>query len=933
MPDLRTRLAAAVAPRYVVDRELATGGMGIVFLGRDPVLGREVAIKVLPPERATAIAVERFLREARLLARLTHPHIVSILEAQRSNDLLWLVMPRIEGGTLADRLTTGPLPASDVRRLGMDLLSALEHAHRHGVVHRDIKPANIFMQSSRGLLADFGVAMLDTAQDDSLTAPGQPVGTLRYMAPEQAATGEVTERTDLYALGVTLYEAATGRRWQLADSTDSGTWRALPKRLRHALRGALQADPARRWSTAEKFRIALAAGRRRGVPAVVVAGVSLVALAGIIAARRVLAVRGDANPSAGHRRAALVVLPFTGIDTIGARLAAYTSEQLENAAIPAGVLPAFRVRNMDTTAALRVADNVVVGRIKDDTLELSVFDSAHAGIFRVPRGGGDVAVWARATADSIVRRYFVRQLTDFRQVGAFPNARAEEAYRAGQELFQRGDWANAEQQFAEAEGLDSLMFRAAWSRLLARRWQRLPFEADMARLATRFPPPLDELARLELEPDLEKRIAGLDSLARAYPYYSTVREMQANELFHRGPLVGRPLREGVDSFRSLAEHFPDLDQPTTYTQTVWGLVRLGDKDLAAAQFARRKVVALPGDPWTDMLWLAVKGRFQRWLAAPARDFMLWRADSSTVATLQQAVRLGLEVDDPFDQLAIGTALARHKGTSDSLRASAFATEATALLLLGRPNAALARLDSGAALVRGNSSYRLESAEWRVLLPLLPGAAIDIGEAERARGRSALRAVPPTDSLFWPRAAWALAVDAIERGDRRDRDSLLTLLQARSATPAVADLTAVARAIALGKAGNPDSALALSRRIHRVPDESAAGVRGPLVRALVYLHRGDWQLQRGNLRGAESEWLWHENNDVQGWPSREPEEGELDAGLSAVARLLRAENLMHLDRMQEACDMLQRVETLWSNAEPPFTALRARAAAARRRCLA
>ncbi|HEY8062605.1 MAG TPA: protein kinase, partial [Gemmatimonadales bacterium] len=104
MHDLRDRLAAALAPRYIVDRELAAGGMGVVFLGRDPVLGREVAIKVLPPEHATAIAVERFLREARLLARLAHPHIVTILEANQQGGLLWFVMPLIEGDTLAARL-------------------------------------------------------------------------------------------------------------------------------------------------------------------------------------------------------------------------------------------------------------------------------------------------------------------------------------------------------------------------------------------------------------------------------------------------------------------------------------------------------------------------------------------------------------------------------------------------------------------------------------------------------------------------------------------------------------------------------------------------------------------------------------------------------------------------------------------------------------
>jgi tetratricopeptide (TPR) repeat protein len=938
MLDLRDRLAAAVAPRYIVDRELAAGGMGVVFLGHDPTLGREVAIKVLPPEHATAIAVERFLREARLLARLAHPHIVTILEAHQAGELLWFVMPRIEGDTLADRLAKGPLAAGEVRRLGMDLLSALEHAHRHGVIHRDIKPANIFLQSSRGLLADFGIAQLDSSAGESLTAANQRVGTPRYMAPEQLSTGEVTERSDLYALGATLYEAASGARWKPMEAGDSRTWRVVPKRLRSALRGVLHADPAKRWPTAEAFRLELAASRRRGVPWVVLATATILAVVGFVMGRRLFAAHAVPGLSHGQRKAALVVLPFeggtAGLDTNLARL---TSFQLEAAPIPSGVFPASRIKGMDRDAAFRIAQHVVEGSIaahgdQADVLLLTIYDSAGRGTsLRVPSNGADAAVWGRAVADTIVSRLFQQELVEFRQMGASPKLDALTAYESAQELFQHGDWSAAERKFADAEAIDPRLFQASWGRLLARQWQRKPFEADMARLAERFPPPLDELARIQLEPDIERRLARYDSLALKYPNYATVREMQANELFGRGPLAGRPLREGIDSFRSLAQHFPSLDEATTYTQTVWGLVRLGDRGLAVEQYARRKTKALSDDLWTNMLWLAIKGRFQRWLAAPARDFMLWRADSSLIAMLHQAVRLGLEVDDPLDQLAIGAALERHRGTTDSLKASALAAQATALLLLGRPAAALARLDSGAALVPGNGGYRLQLAEWRVLLPLLPGAPIAIAARERDAGRRQLRQVEPADSLLWPRAAWALAIDAVERGDGHGRDSLLTLLRARSAVLGVADLVMFADALVLGTAGRVDSALALSRRIYRIPSESEASVRGPLVRALMYLHRGAWQQLRGNPSGAESEWLWHENNDVQGWPSRDPEEGELDAALSAVARLLRAENLLKLDRRSQACAFFERVHKLWTDAEAAFGMLQARVAKGQRQC--
>jgi hypothetical protein len=332
-----------------------------------------------------------------------------------------------------------------------------------------------------------------------------------------------------------------------------------------------------------------------------------------------------------------------------------------------------------------------------------------------------------------------------------------------------------------------------------------------------------------------------------------------------------------------------------------------------------------------MLWLAMKGRFQRWLAAPARDFMLWRADSGDIATLRRAVRLGLEVDDPQDQLAIGAALARREPSTDSMRASAYAAQATALLLLGRPTAALARLDSGARRVPGNRSYGLQVAEWRVLLPLLPGAPVDVPASEREAGRTQLRGVPARDSVLWPRAAWALTIDAIAAGDGPGRDSLLARLRLRASQPGVADLVAFADAIAAGAAGDPSRALAASQRIFHIPSESESAVRGSLTRALIYLHRGDWQLQLNNRAAAESEWIWHENNDVRGWPSGEPEEGEMDAALSAAARLRRGENLLLLDRAVEGCALLHRVLVLWSGAEPGIQPLRRRADAAVARC--
>ena len=933
MPDLQDRLAAALAPRYTVDRELAAGGMGTVFLGHDTTLGREVAIKVLPPERATAVGVERFKREAHLLAQLAHPNIVPIFEAQYTNDLLWFVMPHVRGETLAQRLAAGPLPPEHVRRIGVDLLAALEYAHTQDVVHRDVKPSNIFLEGDRALLADFGIARTESTLADTLTGTDQVVGTLRYMSPEQRAGCDATARSDIYAVGVTLREAATGKRWEPADSLSSRAWRALPSSLTRAIRGAVRTDPADRWPDAATFRRELAGASRWSWHSI--------ALVAAAAAITLIAVASTRNPFGSPRpmlrRAALIILPFKGTsNSLGVQLARYASQLIEFS--PIRVIPGTRVERITLDSALSVAEHVVTGSFvahdgKVDALEAQVLDSAGTAVhlLRVPGDPADPASWGRDVADALVERLFPTELTEFRQLtGTEPNKRALDAYREGQLLFQNGRWHESEAKFTEAEQADSNMLRATWQKLIARQWQSLPFMGELALLATRadrMREPFPRLLRAQLEPDLDRRLALYDSLVREYPNYAMVRQMAANELFSRGPLVGRPLQLGIEAFQQSARDIPDLDQPNTYTQTVWGAVRLGEERLAREQLRLRR--APPGDPWANILWLAVNGRFQRWVAVPMRQWMLFRADSSDIAALHRAVRMGLDVDDPWDQDAIGRFLERH-AASNQERENALAAQSTALLLVGRPLAALRQLDEGASYARAGDGYRLQRGEWRVLLPLLPEAPIALPSSVRDSGRALLRAVPPGDSL-WPRAAWALTVDAIARHRDRERDSLQSLLHSRVNSPWIQDLATYTDAIALGAMGKFDSALALSRRIHQMPNDAEVGLRGPLVRAVVYLHRGSWRRSVGDSTGAETEWLWHENNDIAGRAQGEPEQGEMDAALSGVARLLRAENLPALDRRAEGCALLSRVATLWRDAEPSMQSLQSRVAAERAKC--
>ncbi len=213
MTDLRRRLAGALGSRYQVQEELGEGGMAVVFRARDLKHGRQVAVKVLRPEVASLIGPSRFLQEIRIAANLQHPHIVALHDSGEADGLLYYVMPYVEGPTLRQRITNGPLKLTLAARLLREMAGALEYAHRHGVVHRDIKPDNVLLAEGHVAVADFGIAKALSGARNSAesTAPGFLIGTPKYMAPEQIGGGEVDQKTDVYALGVVGYEMLTGR--------------------------------------------------------------------------------------------------------------------------------------------------------------------------------------------------------------------------------------------------------------------------------------------------------------------------------------------------------------------------------------------------------------------------------------------------------------------------------------------------------------------------------------------------------------------------------------------------------------------------------------------------------------------------------------------------------------------------------------------------
>ncbi|MEM8998613.1 MAG: serine/threonine-protein kinase [Acidobacteriota bacterium] len=201
-----------LAGRYELVREIGRGGRGVVYRAKDPVLGRDVAVKLVPPLSLEAGAEERFAREARLVAGMDHPAIVPVHDFGRHDDTLFFVMPLVEGQTLRQLQDTSPPSLGEVIGLGIQVADALEYSHNRGVVHRDIKPENVMTERAakrlRARVMDFGLAHQESSQ--RLTRTGNLPGTLSYLSPEQVAGTGVDGRADLYSLGVVLYECLLG---------------------------------------------------------------------------------------------------------------------------------------------------------------------------------------------------------------------------------------------------------------------------------------------------------------------------------------------------------------------------------------------------------------------------------------------------------------------------------------------------------------------------------------------------------------------------------------------------------------------------------------------------------------------------------------------------------------------------------------------------
>lgn len=946
--SLLERLRKALAGQYEVERELAAGGMGSIFLARDPRLERPVAVKILRPELATARAAERFLREARILARLSHPNVVPVHSAGEAEGLFYYVMDYVEGETLAARLERGVLSEGEAVKLGADLLAALEASHAHDIVHRDVKPANIFLVADRALLGDFGIAKpLDEAS--GLTAAGDLVGTPSYMAPEQLE-GEVTPRTDLYAAGMVLYEALTGRHWSVLTPRAEADWSGIPRQLVLVLKRALAWSPANRWEDAAAFRAALT---RRAVPVArgrsllqaAAAAVLLVAVAwGVY---RIAQPWVTPSPSAAEAIRDLALFPIEivpGWDAAidGADLARLVARQLGRAPgvslVPTIVSFAWwdsasqqpsPTPERDAGEALRArytAQATLYVLDGSRHLELDVFDSEGEpvpGPRRIDLSGTAIP----ELSDSLTLRLLGILLGEKLPAPGrmTTDAQALIEFLHGERAFERGAWRDAVRFYEQAVARDSGFVLAWWH--LANAWRSLgepgPYPKDFRPLHEKYGAELGSVDSLlmaaQLAPAGEERLRLYGQARHLGPLDYFAAYLCGEELFNRGPLWGMPLDSAVSVLETAAELNPYW--ASAYLHVIWADIRLGRAAEARGALERfPQVAAAPEEGWlyppelVELAWTvrfvpgAIPQVLQRVLAHPTFGSHEWLAILS---------RLSGAFELPEMELELGRALAERAAPVREFRASAHVAQGLGLMGLGRGGAALLHFDSAAALF-GTREASLQAAEWRVLPNALglPGA----DPAELSRGRQQLEALVADDALG-ARAAWALAMDAYAGGDTSAARSWTG--QVRRARGAV-EATRLAEFLqAMGEAqrGRFRAAIAVSQPLLafqpvtiqlRGGTSEPTGFGDPFARAALHLKRGEWYAQLGEWQAAEREWLWYEAVDISGFPGIElPQAGEIDWVLGNYGRYRRGMSELRRGEHEAACRHLGRFVELWA----------------------
>jgi len=889
MASLLERLQDALAPEYELERELGGGGMGVVFLARDAALDRRVAVKVIRPELATARATERFLREAKLLAQLKHPNIMPVHRAGEAAGFAYYVMDYCEGETLENRFARGPLSHEEAVRVGREMMDGLDAVHRAGLIHRDIKPSNVFLVDRRAVLGDFGLAL---AADVGTTAPTEPqgfVGTPGYTPPEQGLGGAVTPRTDLYAVGMVLYEALTGRRWVVPEPGGPADWSGIPRPLRHALRRALAWSPERRWRDATSFRRAWVAGVRRRAwgPAL---GLGTLMAAAIGAwmlwpsstdeARRVR-VRSFESRVAGR--------PFLG-DSLARLLAAGLSGSPDYVVVGPGDRTGRAA--VELRGAVRAADGVLCAgaQLRPRTENLVAFTDVCA-----PGPG------AMALADSLARFAMVALWTGDEPLladlpgSALPHTALGVAeWAVAERLFNQGRWEEAFKAYLAAERADTSCALCLWRVYFAENWMSLGHDDDrkqrlLAHIEV-YPPRYRTVMRASVLPMAER----LDTLRRATELYRDfffAWWFYGEEQFHRAPLTGRWRREALESFIRATGLSPAFAPGWEHLAFV--AIAEGDSTVAAHALAEwaQAMGGPPRGPYESALWAQLESAFGwRFTAVANAEEVtrkaLLRPEVRTFPDLPAGARHLPMLDVPRGAVWLGRRFAEIQD-QPHLHRSGLLAQVFGYTALGRPDSARAGLDA--------------------LLSMFPERELAQFAAE-----------------FLGSVAF-LDPDGLPAGGLSQRaDSVLAVLSGRS-TAQPGEMDGLLEALALARARQWRDAVA---RTDALVADPARRFKSQVLRALLRFGRASWLAGLGDPEAARRELRWAEHWEVAGFPTGDPQAAEVDWSLRTLARwrlatMLDAAGIRDL----EVCLGYLRVAAAWAGGTDVF---RARADSARRR---
>lgn len=933
------RVRDALEPDYDIRRELGSGGMGAVFDAVDRGLAQRVAIKVLRPELATAHAVERFRREARALALVDHPRVVRVHRAGEADGLFYYVMEYVDGETLADRLRRGRLSPTERDSLVSDLIDALAATHETGIVHRDVKPSNIFLVDQGARLGDFGIVS-GTADEKTarITATGQFMGTPAYAAPEQRS-GDATPASDIYAAGLVLYEAITGVPWrERADRP----WDGVPRGLRRPLGRALDPEPGRRPANAAVFREEIGRARRRSrrLRAAALVG-SVLAVVGIVA----WITRTDPQAPAPPGGADLAVVPFEVVgspsdEELARHLWHLTTLNLQGLE-GLEIIPSAQAARYSATSAgdppsaapgmssaVSIARGTVVSQGEGLVLGLSIQDSTGRplGERRVRGSWDDLYAAADSAALAIITILLPHLASSYRRLEAAhtDDFTAMRALLQGEDAFTRNEWSRAEERYGTALREDSTLALAKWRLWYVHNWRLTgEEEIDLQRLSREHADELGTvdaaLLRAKSLPPGPARIEALESVARRLGYSSYPWLILGDEHYHRGPLAGGSLEEAATYLAEAAARDPN--HAPAHEHSVMVLTRLGRRDGALEALDRLLATAAPPSPSEPLhtptfLAQAVRERFQPDQAASYRDRLLDPSDPALQPVLMFVARLGLGFDVPEGQLDLGVRLTRAGQRTVTVQAQGHRAQALALLVLGRPRAALAHFDSAAAL--GAPSAAIEAAEWRLLGQVLGVDGIPVVERERAREWLREQVAGGTDMAG--RAAWALALDAWDRGEPESARAWQRTLGGLDDEPERWRLVPLLAAFEALAEGRHEEVLAATDPI--LADQYSPDQGYPFTRAALHLTRAQALVAMGDTSRAATERAWADNQDVASQLIGPLQAVEVDWAASPYSDRQRARLELASADTATACRLLERVHWLWAGAEPPVDSLRA-----------